>query len=149
MANSNLPIESLRWNAPKICSEFGVSRDTWMRRAKVAGITADPTDQCYSTEQIVSALFGDLHNERLRLIKGRREEQDMRVDQMRGELVNRNEVRKSLEILFTTIAQIISASDLTKRDKDELLNNISGWEAREEDATKKSVLLVHTGRPSK
>jgi hypothetical protein len=62
---------------------------------------------------------------------------------LRGELLNRSDVMAALEPLFSAIAQIINASALSKKDKDDLLSNIATYPiVVEQVAIKQSALVA-------
>jgi hypothetical protein len=66
---SNVPAAALRRSIERAGIEFGLTSAT-LRKA-LAKISATPDNGCYSTGQICEALFGALHQEKLRSTKSR------------------------------------------------------------------------------
>src|SRR6516162_1208231 len=61
----NVPMRPLRWTIEAIGREFRLAQNTVRKILHQGGAEPDGTG-CYSTEQVVSCLFGDLRAERLR-----------------------------------------------------------------------------------
>ena len=60
---------------------------------------------------------------------------------LRGELLDRKAVFSGLEGLFAAISQIINSSSLPKKDKDDLLENISSFPILIENVAEKQARL--------
>jgi len=51
-------VEQIRWTINMAAQEFDVDAHTVSKRVKAANITPNEDDNCYSTQQMVEALFG-------------------------------------------------------------------------------------------
>jgi hypothetical protein len=122
---SNIPQEELRWSLDAACREFGITSHTLHKRLVAVNERADLEDKCYSTEQIITAVFGSIQGERLREVREKADNLALKNASLRGELLDRMELAKALEPIFLAVRQIISASSLSKEMRDDLLNTIA------------------------
>jgi hypothetical protein len=81
----------------------------------------------YSTARVAEALFSSYAAERTKLVRAQLEEQEMRNSQMRGSLIDRDDLLHGLSDLFVGVKSIILASNLDARAKDDLSSEIAGY----------------------
>jgi hypothetical protein len=62
---SNVPAAALRWRAERAAVEFGLTTNT-LRKALNKDSARPDSDGLYTTQQIIGALYGALHQEKLR-----------------------------------------------------------------------------------
>ena len=134
--DSSFPTDLL-WSPKDIAREFNVSQATAFRRLKDAGLSGKG-DGKYLTSEVCQAMLGDCTAERTKLVIAQREEQTLRVSQMRGELIHKDDLLQALQTIFTAVRQIILSSDLSKRDKDDILKEMSSFGVQVSHAEKKS-----------
>jgi len=93
---SNVPQSVvLKWNIVKAATEFGVSKDTLKKSLNQISAPAD-SDGLYSTQQICEALFGAMHQEKLRTQRQITERITLENQITRGEVLNGAELAKVL-----------------------------------------------------
>jgi hypothetical protein len=134
------PLRDLLWAPTDIAYEFGLSKATVYRRLKDAGLTG--AEGTYTTRQVTEALFSSYTAERTKLVVLQKEEQEMRVAQMRGQLIDKQELTNALASIFISIRNIVQTSDLPKKDQLDILNNIAGMPILVEEATRQSQKAV-------
>jgi hypothetical protein len=123
---SNLPEEEFRWSLEAASREFAITANTLRKRMVAVSESPDRKDNCYSTEQIVTAIFGSIQGERLREVREKADNLALRNASLRGELLDRAELAKALEPIFLAVRQIISSdSSISKEVRDDLLNTIA------------------------
>jgi hypothetical protein len=115
--------ESFVWTPSDIMREFNLGKSAVFAKLKEAGLTGGAGEYC--TSEVCRALYGDLKVERTALVRAQKEEQEMRVLQMKGVLVDLRELEHDLAQVFVAMRGIIAASDLPKRDSDDILKEIS------------------------
>jgi hypothetical protein len=123
---SNVPqTEALRWNLKKAAIEFRISKDTL--RKNLNQVSATPgEDDCYSTEQITGAVFGDLYNARLRVENERFERLRLENEFTRGEVLNRRELERCFaEIADAIVSRVMSIHELSRETKEDILRELS------------------------
>jgi phage terminase Nu1 subunit (DNA packaging protein) len=119
--------DSLRWSIDAASREFGVSKDWVKKRLIEVNEPSNPKDKCFSTAQIVKAIFGDIHGERLRETKEKADNWALKNAVMRGELLDRSSILRGMEHIITSTARLIDASSLSKTEKTDLRNTIATW----------------------
>jgi hypothetical protein len=117
--------EALRWSIDAASMEFRVSKMSL--RKYLAGIGARPdAGGCFSTIQLVEALYGNLYAERLGLTREHRKKAALHNAATRGALVD----KASLMAMFSRVADAmcsrIRASGLSRDEQDDLLKELSG-----------------------
>jgi hypothetical protein len=123
----NIPRDALRWTVESAAREFDISKETVRKRLTAVEEYPDAQDKCYSTGQIVHAIFSSIQAERLREMKGRADNWELRNGALRGELLNRESLSKALGAIFSALTQIILSAPVPRSVKDDLLTNISSW----------------------
>jgi hypothetical protein len=113
----------IRWTLDKACKEFGANRNTLTRLVRVAGIEPG-SDGKFSTAQIASAIFGDKASEDLRKVREEADKLALHNAKERGALVDVEAVFRTFQGVFISMRQTILGSELSDREKDELLNNL-------------------------
>jgi phage terminase Nu1 subunit (DNA packaging protein) len=111
------------WTPADCMRELGLKKSIVFSRLKEAGLTGQGGE--YTTQQVLSAFFPDIKQKRAELIELQRQEQQMRVRMMRGELLNAEQLRQGLEAVFIAIRQIVQRSSLPEVDQIDILENIS------------------------
>jgi hypothetical protein len=69
---------------------------------------------------------------------------ELKRDQLKGKLIDRSELLKTLEIIFSSIRQIVEASDLSRRDKEDILTNIATYPVAVKHAAEKEGIEDET-----
>lgn len=113
----------IRWTLDKACKEFGANRNTLTRLVRVAGIEPG-SDGKFSTAQIAAAIYGDKASEDLRKVREEADKLALHNAKERAALVEAEAVFRTFQGVFISMRQTILGSELTDREKDELLNNL-------------------------
>jgi hypothetical protein len=89
---SNVPQDvPLKWNVEKAATEFGLSIMTLRKALNKTSATPDQ-DGLYMTRQIIAALYGALHQEKVRTQKELADRYMLENQITRAEVLNRSEV---------------------------------------------------------
>ena len=115
---------SIKWTLRRASAEFGVSVPTLVGKLNEAGDTADE-NKTFSTRSLVTALYGDVHRERLAKLKAEREQVELENAIMRGDYLSRVELENSFGQIANGIIPIIKASSLTQEQQVDLRRQIS------------------------
>ena len=123
---SNLPQhEALRWNLRKASVELGTTSDTLKKRLNQISASPD-SDGLFSTLQLVRALFGELHQEKIRTQSALAQKLELENAVTTGSFVNRSELMKTLAQIADAMVHRIMVSELPREAKEDLLKNLSG-----------------------
>lgn len=114
----------IRWTLHKACSEFVINRKTLERRISEASIIAGE-DNCYSTQQILSAITGDIHGERLLKTRAERESVELKNARIRRDFVSTAEVGRCMASTIILIRQEILGSMLPEDTKHSILRHLA------------------------
>ena len=121
---TNIPSEPLRWSTYAAEREFNIDKLTLDKRLAEAGIAAGP-DSLYSTAQILAAVTGgSLQAERLAKIRSEREYRDLKNAEMRGELLSKAKLLRSVKTAFQAIRQVILSSPLPSQAQDTIFKHL-------------------------
>jgi hypothetical protein len=140
----NVPTRPLRWTTEAVAREFKLGPNTAKKILNQGGMEPDVTG-CYSTEQIVACLFGDLRAERLR--KERELVRRYRLENEAAEatLLNRVELMKGFSALADAMVCRIRASELSREAQDDLLKALASIPVVINDVAKRQSRLRRNG----
>jgi phage terminase Nu1 subunit (DNA packaging protein) len=133
---TNVPTDGLRWSVDAIAKELNRPRTTIYRAFKKVEAGEDG---CFSTLQVTETIFGDFVAEKTRLSRHQANVAEMEDRKMKSELIERNALYEALAPLFTAIAQIVRSSDLSEKDKKEILSNTAEYPLLAGEAERKSA----------
>jgi hypothetical protein len=91
---SNIPDQKLRWTMRRAAAEFATGYHVLCRKMQQAGEIAGE-DGLYVTDQLVTALYGDLHRARVRKLDADCERSETLTAQLKGELIDRQALREA------------------------------------------------------
>ena len=124
-SRSNLPQDvPLKWNIEKGAAEFGLSIMT-LRKALAKTSATPDSDGLYTTQQIVAALYGALHQEKFRTQKELADRYALENQITRAEVLNRAEVERIFATIADAITTRIMSSNLSRHEKEDILNDIA------------------------
>lgn len=126
---SNIPQHTaLRWSLRKAAIEFDVAESVLVRHL-TASHEFPAADGCYSTTQLVKALYGSIHIERLRKTREEADEVELKNQITRAEYLHRGEILRGLTQLVDGLLGTINNSALSPEEKADMLNNIASFPA--------------------
>jgi hypothetical protein len=120
----NISLQPLRWSIEAVSREFKLAANTARKILHQGGVEPDGVGT-YSTEQVVSCLFGNLHAEKIR--KERELVRKYRIENETSEanLLDRTELMKGFAALADAIVFRITSSELSREAKEDLLRDLS------------------------
>jgi phage terminase Nu1 subunit (DNA packaging protein) len=114
-----------RFTATRAAIQWGLDRKTLNKRLCAAEIVPGK-DGKFSIRQIDAAVHGDKEGEEIRLIRAKREAQEMANEEMAGNLVDLAEYRQhSAKKIIAAKQGIMSKTYLTDEQKDDILTTIA------------------------
>jgi hypothetical protein len=121
---SNIPKDGLHWDLHSAAREFSTSVDT-IRKRLVAIKESPDESKCYSTGQLVHAIFGSLQAARLKEVEERGTNLQLKNQALRSELLDRSLLMQALGNVFVSINHIISSSALPRQARTDILEAIA------------------------
>lgn len=135
MSHRTNVVPPLRWSARAVLQEFEVSQS--LLNARLDDVEERPgEDNCYSTKQIVNALFGTLRDARLKKLKLESERLELENAELRGEMLPKSELMRVFSELSAVMLEIIKSSKLSAQERVDLREALANIEIRVEDAAK-------------
>ena len=138
---SNVPqAVALRWNVEKAGVEFGLTATT-LRKALNKNSAAADKDALYSTRQIAAAIYGSMHVEKLatqRQLTRRYELDNAIVD---ASVLNRGELEAVFAQIADSLHQVVMASELPRKSKEDFLHNLSTWHVAVDNVARNQTRL--------
>jgi hypothetical protein len=123
---SNLPQnEPLRWNIDVAGREFGFASPTVRKMLNKSGAIPDEGG-CYTTRQLIGAIFGAIDLEKLRTQEQitKKYQLDNRI--VEASVIDRAALLKALAQIADSMVHRITASSLTRNEQDDLLHDLAG-----------------------
>jgi hypothetical protein len=117
----------LRWAAERAAIEFGTASGTLRRALDRSGAQSD-SNECYTTAQIIKALYGDLHSEKVRVQRELGTRYELENEITRGEMLNKEALRRGFAQLADALQSVIMTDrNLTRESKEDFLKNLASW----------------------
>ena len=121
-------VESVRWTIKKASEEFDTNQATLTVKIKSAGLLPNPQDNCYSTQDIVTALFGGLNSKlKMEQIKDTRESaalKNVRKQNLLRENIPVAMVEKVWSDFIVDLIQKINNLDLPDKARKDILADL-------------------------
>ena len=140
---SNLPQDvPLKWNVEKAAAEFGLNNMT-LRKALNKTSAAPDQDGLYTTRQIAGAVSGGaFYEEKLRTQRQITERYTLENQITRAEVLNRAELMKVMAAIADAfVSRVMSVQGLSRREKEDLLRDLSSWPLALEDVASRQSRL--------
>ena len=99
-----------------------VSLAVWL---KDADQSPDPASGTWTTQQIVTVLFSDLHAQKVRRVREEADKVGLQNAILRGEFINRIELEQLHAGVAASIKTVIRSSNLTRQEQDDVLRSMS------------------------
>jgi hypothetical protein len=122
---SNLPQnEPLKWNVDVAAREFGWAAPT-LRKALNKDRAIPDEGGCYSTKQLLGAVFGAIDLEKLRTQEQitKKYRLDNRI--IEASVINKDALLKALALIADSMIHRINASSLTRNEQEDLLRDLA------------------------
>jgi hypothetical protein len=123
---SNVPTEALRWSVERAGVEFGLGSQT-LRKALAKNSTTPDMNGFYTTAQVIAAIYGALHFEKLRTQRARAQQLELQNAITKGEVLNRAELSRAFAMIAGAVVSRIMSSGLARPEKEDILRDISSW----------------------
>ena len=123
VSRSNVPKAVLRWSIDRAAIEFKISQASL--RKSLGKIGAEPDNGCFSTSQIVDALFGEMHQEKLRTQKQITRKLELENSITTGSVLNWAALSAAFAQVADAMVHRITVSSLTRHEKEDLLRELS------------------------
>ena len=130
-----------KWDVRAAAREFGLTVDT-LRRKLNAAKQVPAAAGTWTTAQIVAALYGDIHGQRLRKTSAEATHWELKNQVLTGESLPRALLTPALTEIFVIIRQLIEASSMTTSEKRDLLNTIATWPVAVKNVAAKAAMQV-------
>jgi hypothetical protein len=121
---TNVPTVALRWSIERAGIEFGLASTT-LRKSLAKNSALPDENGLYSTGQVVAALFGGLHFEKLRTQRARTRKLELENAITTGTVLDRAELMKGFAAIADAISSRIMASELSRMAKEDILRDIA------------------------
>lgn len=122
---SNLPQhEPLRWNLRKAAIEFSTTSDTLKKSLNQISASPD-ADGLFSSQQLVRALYGELHFEKVRTQRALARKLELENDITTASVLNRAELTKAFAAIADAMVSRIMAAGVPRSVKEDLLKELS------------------------
>jgi hypothetical protein len=142
---TNLPTkEPFRWSLNVARRELGVSSGTLSQRLSDAN-EAPGEDGCFSSRQLLSAVFGSLHKAKLEQVQQETQHTVLKNQILRGEYLAKDELTRIFGETATSMLEVIQHSKLTLAEQADLQRVLSTVPIRISDLAKAHSRL---GEPS-
>jgi hypothetical protein len=140
----------LRWSIDAAAPEFGMGVNTMRKLLNQASI-APGEDGCYATAQLLSAIYGRMHEEKLRTQEQLTRKYALENAITEGSYLDRAELSKGLALIADAMCAIISNSNLSREAQEDLRKELAGIEIICEDVARAQSRLPRgqRGRRSK
>jgi len=130
---SNVPKAALKFAVERAAIEFGTTSQTLRKALNKASIRAD-ADGLFTTAQIVTALFGEMHQEKLKTQRELTRKHALANAVVEAGLLDRAELAKTFATLADAISsRIMSATELPRSVREDVLRDIASWPLALED----------------
>jgi hypothetical protein len=125
-SRSNVPQAALKWSVERAGVEFGLTSNT-LRKALAKNSAAADADGLFTTAQILAALYGALHFERLRTQRARARQLELENAITTGSVLDRASLAKAFASIADAVKSRIMASELSRVAKEDVLRDIASW----------------------
>jgi hypothetical protein len=140
-SKTNVPDQPLRWSLARASVEFSLSIPT-IRAGLNKNSTAAGADNCYSTSEICSAIYGALYMAKIKTQTEQAEK--LRIENMvsRAELLNRRELARAFEQVADAISsRIMACSEMPRLVREDLLRDLSRVDLVLQETADKQIRL--------
>jgi hypothetical protein len=142
---TNVPTAALRWSVERAGIEFGLTSNT-LRKALAKNSAAADADGLFSTAQILAALYGALHVERLRTQRARAEQLELENAITRGNFLNRAELMKGLAAIADAfVSRLNAATEVPRQVREDLQRDLATWPSALQGAAHRQTRLLLRG----
>src|SRR5262249_25475296 len=139
--HGNIRRKPLRWSIDAAAPEFGMGVNTLRKLLNQASV-APGEDLCYSTAQLLSAIYGRMHEEKLRTQEQLTKKYELANKPTEGELLNATALRAGFSALADSLSSVVMTDqNLTRESKEDFLRNLASWPIILKDVAKSQSKL--------
>jgi phage terminase Nu1 subunit (DNA packaging protein) len=113
----------LRWTLTRAAEETGFARQTVKNRLTSTAQEAGK-DGCYSTAQVLAALYGDYDGERLRKLRAEADLAEMERDERARSLIPAAIVEATWTDVLQNLRGVVMGFDLTRQQRHQMLETL-------------------------
>jgi hypothetical protein len=144
-SKSNVPTAALRWSIERAGIEFGLTSNT-LGKALARNSAVPDRDGLFSTAQVVAAIYGGLHFERLRTQRARAEQLELENAITRGNFLNRAELMKGLAAIADAfVSRLNTATEIPRKVREDLQRDLATWPTALEGVAHRQKRLSRNG----
>jgi hypothetical protein len=133
-------MKPLRWTIEAIGREFKLGPNTVRKILHQGGAEPD-ANGCYTTEQVVSCLYGNLHAEKIRKERQLVRKYELENAITEGSYLHRGSIMQALAALADALVSAVKTSNLDRQSQDAFLKNLATWPTILIDVTKRQSKL--------
>jgi hypothetical protein len=143
----NVTRKPLRWSIDAAAPEFMMSVNTLRKLLNQASV-APGEDGCYSTAQLLSAIYGRMHEEKLRTQEQLTKKYELANRTAEGNLLDRASLMAGFSQLADALVNVVMMDrNLTRESKEDFLRNFASWPVIVDNvAARKSKLRRSNGQ---
>ena len=135
----NIPRRPLRWSIDAAAPEFGMGVNT-LRKLLNQASAAPGEDGCYSTAQLLSAIYGRMHEEKLRTQEQLTKKYELANRVTEGQLVDKEALIQGFTQLGEALREVVMRDqNLSRESKEDFLHNLATWPIIITDAVDKQT----------
>jgi hypothetical protein len=138
---SNLPPQNLKWSIERASREFRLAQNTLHRYLRQSDAEPDD-DGCFSTLQIVGAIYGDLRSQRLKKEKELTKKYTLENQITEGSVLDRAALSRTFSLIADSmVSRINAAVEVPRNVREDLLRDLSTWPSSIEEVAHRQSRL--------
>jgi hypothetical protein len=145
----NIPSTPLCWSLDAASFEFAMSATTLRKLLNQASI-APGEDGCYSTTQLLSGVYGRMHEEKLRTQEQLTKKYELANRTAEGNLLDWAALMQGFSQLADALVNVVMTDrNLTRESKEDFLRNLGSWPVILDNVVRNQSKLKRQTRRSK
>jgi len=136
----------LRWSVERAGIKFGLTSQT-LRRSLAKTSATPNADGLFTTQEIIAALFGELHLEKIRTQRALARKLELENAITTASVLNRAELVKAMAAIADAfVSRVMAVQGLSRQEKEDLLKELSSWPIVLEDVAHRQSRLPARGK---
>ena len=126
-SKTNVPEAALRWSIQRAGIEFGLTSQTLRKSLAKTSATPD-TDGLFSTRQIIAAIYGALHQEKLATQKQLTRKYEIANAIAEASVLDRVELTRVFAVIADAISnRVMTCNELPRSAREDILRDLATW----------------------